>query len=451
MTDEQESGPGAPEDALITALYLRAEQSSLPGQPAYEIEKGLRRFRAWLDDQILEQEDEEETSPIPADLPARGQDADQLTPALRKHVAVLLEAFEVSDDTKAMYQQMLQNPYAGVEELAAELNLTEDAIRSGLDELAELSLMRPSWEDPGRLRPVSPVVGLQSLLDEQQVKLLHQQHQFEQSRATLALVVADMASTRQAADHVEVEELIGIDAIRERLAELTHQTSSEVMAFMDGRQHSPAALDAGQLLDRELLGRGVALRTITLNSARNHPPTYRYAQWLTSLGGQVRSTPVLPMRMTIIDRKKVMIPLDPANSKHGAALLSGASVVAAMCALFEEVWQNATPLGVAPPRSEKGLSSQEITVLRLMAQGHTDDAIARQMKVSPRTVRRICRDLMAQLGARGRFQAGIRAAERGWLGLPPRAPSSPPGSTGGGSAAAGTDSIVARLFGGRPA
>ncbi|MET8630960.1 LuxR C-terminal-related transcriptional regulator, partial [Kitasatospora sp. NPDC004669] len=51
------------------------------------------------------------------------------------------------------------------------------------------------------------------------------------------------------------------------------------------------------------------------------------------------------------------------------------------------------------------------------ADGHTDDAIAKRLGVSPRTARRIATDLMERLNARSRFQAGVRATQAGWLAL----------------------------------
>jgi adenosylmethionine-8-amino-7-oxononanoate aminotransferase len=51
----------------------------------------------------------------------------------------------------------------------------------------------------------------------------------------------------------------------------------------------------------------------------------------------------------------------------------------------------------------------------LLDTGLTDEAAARQLGVSVRTVRRQMAALMGKLGASSRFQAGHKAAERGWL------------------------------------
>jgi len=328
----------------------------------------------------------------------------------------LLEAFGVDSRAESVYLAMLDHPAAGVAELAERLGLDSADVRSALDELARLSLLRPSWERPGVLRPVSPEIALESLLARQQAELLRRQHRLEEGRAALAVLLADQAGRRTATGHPQVEELVGLDAVRERLEQLARETRREVLTFEPGGAQSAANLEASKPLDEQLLDRGVTIRTVYLDSVRNDPDTAHYARWLTDLGGRVRTVPTLPLRMIIVDATAALVPLQPDHSGAGVAVLRGPGAVAAMCALFEQVWSVATPFGVPQPRDEQGLTAQEGTLLRLLSQGDTDDVVARKLGVSVRTVRRIASELMGQLGARSRFQAGARAAERGWLG-----------------------------------
>lgn len=62
-----------------------------------------------------------------------------------------------------------------------------------------------------------------------------------------------------------------------------------------------------------------------------------------------------------------------------------------------------------------GLTAQQVAAVRLLSEGHTDDAIAKRLGVSSRTARRIANELMERLGARSRFEAGVRAVQEGWL------------------------------------
>ncbi|MBD8609959.1 hypothetical protein IFT77_05635 [Frigoribacterium sp. CFBP 13729] len=57
----------------------------------------------------------------------------------------------------------------------------------------------------------------------------------------------------------------------------------------------------------------------------------------------------------------------------------------------------------------------ERDLLAFVAAGATDDVIARQLGISPRTLRRRLRDLFDELGASNRFHAGVEAARRGWV------------------------------------
>jgi len=45
------TAPGTPDD-VIAALYLEAEQVCLPHETPYDMDGGLQRFNAWLDDQM---------------------------------------------------------------------------------------------------------------------------------------------------------------------------------------------------------------------------------------------------------------------------------------------------------------------------------------------------------------------------------------------------------------
>ena len=54
-------------------------------------------------------------------------------------------------------------------------------------------------------------------------------------------------------------------------------------------------------------------------------------------------------------------------------------------------------------------------ILALMAAGLKDSAVAHQLGLAPRTLRRRIARLMALLHVQTRFQAGLEACRRGWL------------------------------------
>ncbi len=187
------------------------------------------------------------------------------------------------------------------------------------------------------------------------------------------------------------------------------------MNFSPGGAQSRESLEASRPLDEQSLGNGIRLRTVYLDSVRNNRATVEYAHWLSELGGEVRTVPALPIRMLIADRSAAVLPTNPSDSREGAVLLSNPGVVTALVALFEQVWEQAVPLGSPRQTSATGPTAQEKELLKLLASGSTDEVAARQLGVSLRTVRRIMAELMSRLGARSRFEAGLLVARSGWL------------------------------------
>lgn len=327
----------------------------------------------------------------------------------------VLASLGLDADAEAVYRLMLTHQDWGVGELASHLSRPESEVRSALDRLAELNLLRRSLQAPGGLRPVSPDLGFQLLLQRQQADLLVQQQQFVESQAAISKLLDEYAELRTGERH-GVEYLQGIDAVQARLEELAHRSTEECLSFMPGGAQSAASLEASRPLDEDLMRRGVRVLTLYLDSVRNDTPTVDYAQWLHENGGEVRTVPALPLRMVVFDREVSLLPVDPDNTRKGAVQLTGPGVLTALTSLFEQVWERAAPLGSARYRDEAGLTAMERELLRQLTQGATDEIAAKKLGIGLRTERRIVSELMTRLGARSRFEAGVLAAKSGWTG-----------------------------------
>ena len=130
-------------------------------------------------------------------------------------------------------------------------------------------------------------------------------------------------------------------------------------------------------------------------------------------GGEFqRSISNLPLSVVIVDDATCIV--EWSGEGRGPQGMKGHArgAVAAGLKVFERFWQLGTPIG---DDAEGELDGRDAQVLRLMAAGVTDAAIARQTGFSQRTVERRVRHLMERLDAQTRFQAGVQAAHRGWL------------------------------------
>ncbi|MGW7528793.1 helix-turn-helix transcriptional regulator [Streptomyces sp. NPDC054783] len=316
---------------------------------------------------------------------------------------------------EAVYRAAVRGPRRHIDELVEETGLSTSDVRAGLAELTALSLITPSGEEPGAVVVVKPGLALGELISKGQKDIFERQRKLAECRVAMSDIVAEFERERGGADGGTIEYLRGVDSVRVFLEEMSKQTETEVLALVPKAALTPEGMSASRTLDAKMIERGVAIRTVYLDSVRNHTATRRYAAWLNECGGEVRTHPVLPMRVILVDRTIAVLPIDPQDSAKGAVVLREHSVVAALSALFARIWEAARPLGTAELPDEQGLNPQERELLRLLAQGMTDEAASKQLALSVRSVRRLMSDIMDRLDARSRFEAGLRAAERGWL------------------------------------
>ncbi|GAA3017099.1 LuxR C-terminal-related transcriptional regulator [Streptosporangium longisporum] len=324
----------------------------------------------------------------------------------------MLQEWGLDNHADSIYRLVLTQKQWGISEIAEKLGIPETHVRSTIDRLVDLSLLHRS---SGALRPGSPSVALHSLLQRQRTELLRRQEEFIAAEHAVDRLISEYGELCAVGARSECDCLESIEAVRARIETLARWARSECLSFMPGGAQSPESLEASRPLDDMLMERGANVRTVYLDSACNDTPTLAYARWLTELGGKVRTTPTLPLRLVIFDREVALVPLDPRNSGKGAVEVCGEGIITALVALFEQVWASATPFGAVRRSGGDDVTKQEQELLRLLAQGLTDEAVSKKLGIGLRTHRRMVADLMDRLGARSRFEAGAKAAEKGWF------------------------------------
>ncbi|ANN20020.1 hypothetical protein SD37_33390 [Amycolatopsis orientalis] len=180
-------------------------------------------------------------------------------------------------------------------------------------------------------------------------------------------------------------------------------TTARVTAFRDA--------------DRDNLRRGVRYRVLAPARARTIPDVAGQLDAFVRQGAEIRTVAAVPMAALVVDGGLALLPGEQRGDGHHeltAFRLPG--VVRSVAELFERLWRTGTPFTAGTPRSSgPGPTGRELDLLELLVNGHTDESAAARLGVSVRTVRRMVAELMNRLGARSRFQAGAKAADRGWL------------------------------------
>lgn len=325
----------------------------------------------------------------------------------------MLERLGFDSLTDAVYEQLVVGPHQSKADLARQLGLSEDEVRTALERLEKLDLLRPFGSGLGEL--VDPRLGLKALLLQQMCGIEARLRAFEEDRVAVMDLIDRYADVHPGGGEPGSEYVAGHEAVAGRLRELADTVDTEWLAFVPGGAPSGSWLETVQSLEWKIRSRGVSTRTISTDSIRCDAGVSLGAAWNGALGSPVRTVPSLPVHMLVVDRSRALLPADPADPWRSVMQVSTPGALEALTALFEGVWESAVPLGTATQPDESGLSPREKELLRLLARGLNDDVIRRRLGVSLRTVRRIVADLCVRLGATSRFEAGYQAAKRGWI------------------------------------
>ncbi|MFE9886036.1 LuxR C-terminal-related transcriptional regulator [Streptomyces scopuliridis] len=169
---------------------------------------------------------------------------------------------------------------------------------------------------------------------------------------------------------------------------------------------------------------GVRLRSVYDTEGMTDTVSLRTALSGTARGGELRLLAGLPMKMVVFDATAGIMPLRQEDPSAGSLIVHSATLLEVLTALFESLWKRATPvsLGNGPGRPPITVAEPDgqpprrmRDILPLMCAGLTDDAIARVLGLSRRTIQKHISETAELLGARTRFQIALLARERGWL------------------------------------
>jgi sugar-specific transcriptional regulator TrmB len=334
---------------------------------------------------------------------------------------VLLIEYEALSEVALSVYTALTRASADLDALAIATGLSVDAVSEGLEALKRQRLVQHELIGPGRFIAVAPAQALGSRLETLRIHHAREAariHQVETDFHALQSIATASSPTGM------WEDVIGEPAVITATRRMLRAAEVEVCAFLPGK---PSATEIGAMLRHSvrLEQRGVAFRVICLDSFG--------ACLRTGLSGaaglpgttHIRSVATLPLAMLLIDGRLGLLEsrspriVDGPPPRAHAALVRHEGVMRALNVLFGWSWTHgidvATPLTDVSPTPAEGLGRMETALLSLYAEGATDEAAARALGLSTRTVRRVAAALCGQVGARSRFELGVAAARGGWI------------------------------------
>jgi hypothetical protein len=177
-------------------------------------------------------------------------------------------------------------------------------------------------------------------------------------------------------------------------------------------------MDVGSALSEDLVAdnqaairRGLEQRTLYDDSLLDIPQGQQWISEWGALGEQQRLFAGVPSEFAIYDESAVIGPAVWGDPSADYVVIRDPMIVKVFIDLFDRMWAMASPI---PSRRATDLAEDE-HLLTLLGRGFKDEAIARYLGWSLRTVRRRVARLMEELGAKTRFQLGAEAVRAGRL------------------------------------
>ena len=318
----------------------------------------------------------------------------------------MLEPVGISGFEEAVLRTLLAVERRTVGELAEDLDTSAEPVRKAVRRLTDLGMV---GRDGAAVKAIDPRVALTGLLRERRTEL----DRLAQAVNDLSVAFHDRVLRGSTSRLVELVE--GRAASAARAQDMLGRADEEVLAFDTppyvAREYSDSDIEIG------LLARHIRCRAVYASQVLDVPQRAEVIRALVGLGEQARVVPVVPIKMIIVDRREVLLPLADSDnhSPENAVVVHKSGICEALTALFESVWTHAVPLFTTGHDNHADLLAEDRSILQLLNAGMKDDVIGRQLGISERTVRRRVAELAARVGASSRFQIGAQAARRGWV------------------------------------
>ncbi|MFG2328486.1 LuxR C-terminal-related transcriptional regulator [Streptomyces sp. NPDC048604] len=324
-----------------------------------------------------------------------------------------------SDARREIYGLISRNPGGSLEDIAAEARCSRAEAEQLCDELSLLGLLTPASDSPSGYVTVAPEAALIRLFSAEERQTAAHLQLVSKIRSGISTLVRDYSRlAEERRDSVEVQILPDPTLVNAFLEDAGSAARSRMRSMHPGGPPPEELIDDMLLRDKEMESRGIRVEALYLRRTAEVPFMAGYLTDAVRPGREARTADYLPLRMILFDDDLAVLPIDPEDSRQGAVAVHGKTLVRSLHALYDYCWYNATP---SPLLQTCGtvdlvLDSQELVIVRMLADGVKDEVIARRLGISSRTLSRTISGLMERLGAQTRFQAALRIAESGLLG-----------------------------------
>ncbi|WP_394613287.1 LuxR C-terminal-related transcriptional regulator [Lentzea sp. JNUCC 0626] len=314
-----------------------------------------------------------------------------------------LQALGLSAAAEQTYLDLVEAGACTPADLAARLRFTDEELTAALAELSEIGLVEHT---EGTIIPAPPRLAMETLAD---------RHTQEAALARQSAELLSQLWARGVAGRTDFELLPSAEAGRAVLDSIQADARNQVRAMTLGNLSTEDHKIVDGLFDA--LARGVSYQVIYGAHVLHDAESLDMVRRCVAAGEQARVFPHVPMNVAIVDDRWALVTAraQTAGKPHIAAVVVHDSpFLSGLVGFFEAFWRMAVPITNSTEAS--GTPQRETRqLLTYLSAGLTDEAIARELGVSERTIARRISRLQEVLGAQTRFQLGVQASRQGWL------------------------------------
>lgn len=326
---------------------------------------------------------------------------------------------ELTPDAEAVYEWALTHDGMAEDSAPEGVGLSAERVAEGCRILVELRLLRAAPHD-GWLFPVSPEAAVAELVGPLEAEIHQRRIAADRTRAMMGPLHSVYFSSRRTRNSNEAIDVVeDVSQVRHLIGEVARKCTEEVFTVQ------PTALTEETLSDSrprdmQLLERGVRMRTLYPHTVLSSPAVQTHFLRMANAGSEIRTTTEVTDRIIIFDREIAFMPdRSTEGAAPGAVVVRQPVIVEYLYQSLERAWGLARPFvhtGFGYGDGVDGVADGlKEGIVRLLAAGFKDEAVAKRMNMSVRTCRRHIAELMEELGAESRFQAGVMAADHGLL------------------------------------
>ena len=327
----------------------------------------------------------------------------------------MLEVAGLSPAEESVYVTLMDLPPVTVGEAYQACGALDRAELGGvLNALADKGLLSQLPGRPRRYAPVAPETALVA-------PLARREEELREARAAVAdLTERYRAVPRQTGTDELAEIVTGKRRTWQRWFGSIAGASSRVRVL--NRPPFETEVAEPDPSEMDVLARGIPVRVVYDESGVRSPAVIARRRAEAAAGEQARMAGDVPVHLLLVDDDLALMPLGRDRLRtDGLLVVHPCALLDALSALFELVWASALPLQLDAPAQADGQpmvlrNPTTRTILGLLSAGLSDQAIARRLGCSERTVQRHILRLTEAVGAKTRFQAALQIGRRDWTG-----------------------------------